>query len=54
MYKLKKALNKTKFNMSQIKESDFEEGHPSAILKAIHHFLFRASECFTNHIMDAL
>jgi hypothetical protein len=40
--------------MDQIKESDLEQGHPSAILKAIHHLLFRASECFTNHIIDAL
>ena len=54
MFKLKKALNKTKFDDKLIKDHELEKGHPSAILKIIHHLIFKASESFTNHIIDSL
>lgn len=49
LYKVKRALQKTQF-AGEIDEAALQKGTPQAILKIMHHLLFRASERFTSHI----
>ena len=49
VYKVKRVLEKTNFQ-DQIGIDDLAQGESSAILKVIHHLMFRASERFTEHI----
>lgn len=53
LYKLKRVLEKTGMaeSMNQLK---IAEGDPSAVLKCIHHLMFRASETFTDAIQTGL
>jgi hypothetical protein len=45
------VLQKTGF-VDNLDTKHFETGEPSAILKIIHHLMFRASESFTEHVQN--
>mmetsp|Transcript_15682 Transcript_15682/g.24051 ORF Transcript_15682/g.24051 Transcript_15682/m.24051 type:complete len:235 (+) Transcript_15682:1-705(+) len=53
LYKVKRVLQKTQF-VDNLSMTHLEEGDPSAILKIIHHLMFRASEKFTAHITNSV
>ena len=53
MFKLKKVLYKTNFDKNLIEIEDILKGHPSVILKIIHHLIFKSSEIFTDHILES-
>lgn len=52
LYKVKRALQKTSYT-GVIDSDELSRGVPSAVLKIVHHLLFRASERFSNHIHEA-